>query len=504
MSEAGAIAAFAEHLRRQFAEFRAAEPLIRQQYERAVAAGSVPKGAADRELLERPTRRFMVDGILRGLGWDPDDPSHLAEEARSEGSDGARLYFDYLGLAARTRAPVMLVEAKAYDVKAARRPHGPDLDARDMQELIREALAALKKGDKSLPVIAEWGEWLKDLRTYVLSLGPQGQSTLKRVVITAGRWMTVFEDPVDAFVSVGAPRASRIHCFTSLEDIVERHARIFRLLQRQRLVDTLSLTMPAGEALGILKASEISHAVRGVVVATRASGAARREYPTRSVWPSLVVLSAGRPFAVTDYGAAAVEEPLKSEEFPQFLAKLSAQGAAFEARVLNLLGRPDLLPSHLGVFGGFTEGGAVREAEHSLDDPISEVAADLPSPLGPSRKFVVHTGEPGALPEYVAAAGELWFYKAADPNGSPCAFHSWGAAKQAGVAAPEAHMGASTTSFTESGQTRHCAHDDFRRMRAERCHIDVLETHLCCRACVFLGVCWAVDDARMPCPRDKA
>jgi hypothetical protein len=37
-----------------------------------------------------------------GLDWNPDIPSQVAEEARSWGEDGDRLYFDYRGIAPRT------------------------------------------------------------------------------------------------------------------------------------------------------------------------------------------------------------------------------------------------------------------------------------------------------------------------------------------------------------------------------------------------------------------
>jgi len=113
---------FGAALRKAFETFKSVETLIREQYARDVATGTEPAGADEEDLLERPTRRSLVDGILRGLDWNPDNPARVAEEARSWGDDGDRLYFDYLGVAPLTRAPIVLVEAKGYDVKAARRP----------------------------------------------------------------------------------------------------------------------------------------------------------------------------------------------------------------------------------------------------------------------------------------------------------------------------------------------------------------------------------------------
>jgi hypothetical protein len=505
LSEASDTAAFGEALRRAFERFKRAETLIREQYARDVTAGIEPAGADDEDLLERQTRRFLIDGILRGLDWDPDDPTQVAEEARSWDQAGDRLYFDYLGIAPDTRAPVLLVEAKRYDVRAAHRPRGGDLDARGMAELVSAALADLKSGKTDRAIVAEWAEWLRDLQTYVASIGNSGQATLRRVATTAGRWLIVFEEPVAAFIQPGAPSVDHIHCFVSLEDIVERHGAIFRLLHRQRLVDTLALTMPVGEALAVLAPATISQIFRGVVVVTRETGGSRKSYPTRSIWPSIIAVSSGRLFAITDYQADAAEEPLDEAGFADFLDDLSARGAAFETRLLGLFGRAELRPLALPHFPGFRRGVATRDAGTVSAQPAPGSTAAIRAPgSSPDRALVVHTGEPGGLPEYVVATGEDWFYKTVLATGAECQFHEWPKARDAGVAAKQPQVGHSTTSFTQGGEGRHCAHEELRGMRSPRCHVAVLESHLCCRACIFHSACWADDLARLPCPAKRA
>lgn len=214
MSEEAAIAAFLRELRSAFESFQAEELNIRSQYARDVERGDAPLGADDDELLERPTRRFLIDRMLRALDWNPDDPDQVVEEARSWDPEDERLYFDYLGVTPRTRSPVVLVEAKAYDAGAPRQPRGAQLDARAMAELISGAIADLKSGRRDHPILAEWAEWaewLSDLRAYVASLDALGRSTLRRVVSTAGSWVVVFEEPIDAFTSDGAPNVGLIH-----------------------------------------------------------------------------------------------------------------------------------------------------------------------------------------------------------------------------------------------------------------------------------------------------
>ena len=496
MSEDAAIATFLKALRGAFESFQDDERSIRSQYARDVAQGEAPPGADDDELLERPTRRFLIDRMLRALDWNPDDPAQVVEEARSWDPDGERLYFDYLGVAPQSRAPVVLVEAKAYDAGAPRQPRGAQLDARAMAEVISGAIADLKSGRRDHPILAEWAEWLSDLRTYVASLDPLGRSTLRRVVSTAGRWVVVFEEPVDVFTGDVAPNVGLIHCFVSLNDVLDRHAALFRLLHRPRLVDTLPLALAVPEALKLLKPDQVSSFFRGVVVVTRESGGSRRTYPTRSLWPALIVVSANRPFAIVDYEGQALEDPRDPTKLFDLIGALSANGSAFEARVLRMLGREDLSPRPVVDFPGFPRDLGRRDPGRPDNDPVAIAPGAQADPS--HLKFVIHAG--GRHPEFVVATGQAWFFKDSVPIGVECDFHQWPRARAIGVAASQPLTGKSETSYTESGDVIHCAHEELRGFRGARCKIDVLESHLCCRACTFSPVCWSVDAERLPCP----
>lgn len=497
MSEEVAIAAFRAALRRAFEDFQAEEGRIRGQYARAVLNGEAPAGADDDELLERPTRRFLVDRMLRALDWNPDDPRQVVEEARSWDADDERLYFDYLGLAPETRAPVVLVEAKAYDVGAARQPRGQSLDARGMADLISGALGDLKSGRKDHPILAEWAQWLNDLRTYVGSLDELGRSTLRRVISTAGRWVVVFEEPVDVFIGEGPPNVGLIHCFVSLEDILDGHAALFRLLHRPRLVDTLPLALSPSQALAALNPAAISQIFRGVVTVTRESGGSRRTYPTRSIWPAVIVITSGRPFAIVDDAGATLEDPREPARMAEIIGTLSANGAAFEARLLQMLGRADLAPGSMNEFPSFPLRLGSRKAALPDVAPIAGSANALEC-AADGANFVIHVG--GPYPEYVIAIGEDWFFKTGEPFGPACEFHDWPKARAKGVAAAQPLTGYSETSYTQSGDDIHCAHEELRGLRTARCKIAVLESHLCCRACRFHSICWAEDARRLPCP----
>lgn len=419
MSEAARIADFGTALRKAHTRFKCEAAVIRADYAKNVNAGVAPIGLDIESMLERPTRRFLIDPMLRALDWNPDNPHNLAEESRSWDENEKRLYFDYLGLNHRG-APTLLVEAKGVDSVAPRPARAPNVSRDGMAVLLSEALGDLKAGVAPSAVLAQWMVWLGDLRTYVRSIEPANRTYLRRVVITSGAWLIVFADPVAAFVNSGAPAPSAIHCYTSTEEIVEHHADIFRLLARRRLIDTLPLTMTLGEALQFLHPHALTDAYRGVVVATRISGGVRGEYPTRTVYPALILISGGRAFAVVEYNAKPEEEPRDADGLSAFLSQIAVRGQTYEKRVLEAFGRTDLTPLPVDRYPI-----AIREyeiADQFASVPDSTAALAPPPPLLP--QLVRQTGERNAEHEYLVITGQAGFYKAESPVGSPCDFTS--------------------------------------------------------------------------------
>jgi hypothetical protein len=213
----------------------------------------------------------------------------------------------------------------------------------------------------------------------------------------------------------------------------------------------------------------------------------------------MVLETGSRVFAVTDYENPPAEEPQDNDQFDGFLAQLQNIGDRFEREVLARFGRQELRPSSVADFpraeAGEPPNPALAPAPGSNAAWVEADAPDRP-PL------VRETGERGAADEYLVITGEGWFYKCVAPTGPACDLHSWPSARTLRVAAPEAHMGGLPTSFTASGQTQHCAHRGIQGIRDGRCLMDRIETHLCCRACVFHAVCWTIptDLARLPCP----
>jgi hypothetical protein len=495
MSLAADIAAFQRKLRASIAKFIQEEPSHRAEYERQMASGDATAGRED-DLLERLTRRYLIDPLLRDLGWDPDDPSQLLEEARSWAENGDRLYFDYLGMD-QCRVPVLLVEAKGYDSAAPHAPYKPETTADEMAGNIAAALAALKASKRSAKVVKEWVEWLSDLVIYVRSIPEPQRTALKRVVITAGRWLVIFSNPQDTFLADGTPKPKTIFCYASLDEIVAGATDIFHALYRPRLIDTLPRTMTLDEALVLIPPARITSVSRGVVLATKMVGTIRSEYPKRSVYPAVVLQTGGRSFAVTDYENPPAEEP--KDDLDGFLAQLQVMGERFEAEVLARFGRQDLQRAGIDAFPA----PETEDAPNPVLAPVpGSTAAWVATKGRPKPPLVFETGERGAKDEYLVITGKDWFYKRAAPIGSACDLHSFPGALARRVAAKVAHTGDLPTSFTASGQPQHCAHNAIQGLRDDRCLLDRIETHLCCRSCIFHAVCWTTpeDHRRLPCP----
>lgn len=492
MSDASEVAAFGDALRAALTRFQAEERVIRAEYASRVRPGHAA-APFDEALLERPTRRFLIDPMLRALDWDPDDPASVAEEARAWTANGERLYFDYLGVSRRGQ-PTLLVEAKGADAPRFRPPRVQNVSATQMAVLLSQALFKLKAGE-SPGVLAEWVEWLRELSAYVRSLDSAGRLALKRVVITAGRWLIVFRYPVAAFIEPGEPDAGEIHCYVSVEELVDRHEEIYRLLARRRLIDTLPVTMYLGEALQIVDPSSVSRVFRGVVVATRMSGAIRGQFPTRVVYPALVLLSGGRMFAVVDYDSPPQAEPLDAADMAAFLADIGRRAAAFVHRALTAFNRTELSPSSSAEFPLGVREPIVGSA--FAPEPGSTAAL---APAAPARPQLVRgTGERRAQHEFLVITGQPAFYKAEVPAGPDCGFHSHAFAAKRGVAG-EGRFKRLAGCFTVSADPQNCEHGDLLGARRARCHVAAIESHLCCWTCIFREVCWTAEErARLPC-----
>lgn len=494
MTRVADMASFTASLRSCIEDFRRYEGVLRAQYARA--AGSTATEATQ-QLLERTTRRFLIDRYLRALDWNSDDPTEVIEEARSfNGRD--RLYFDYMGVAREERTPVLIVEAKGLDISPPKKSRDTTVTAAEMASFLAREIAILKGESGPSQATGEWKQYLTDLKTYVESLDAIGRSSVQRLVITSGGWLVVFTAPVRTFVECGLVPTEFIRCFVDVDDVLQRAEEVHDLLHRSRLVDHLRLALTSEEALRWIRPQHVNGCFRCVLVATSAaSGAQRKRYPTRTVYPGLLLQAGGRPFAVIDYDGR-LEEPDEAGGVATFMAKLEARGLVFERRLASFY-ETVLVPQDISQFPGFTL--RVTRSLGFVPPPVTGSTAARLADVPSNSPIYVTPSEPGLSAEYVVATGTDWFYKRSAPVGPACDFHFWKDARRESVASDAGPlMDASALSFTIDGQSSHCAHGDHRAFRQGRCQLLQLESHVCCRSCIFEGICWAQNSPQLPCP----
>jgi hypothetical protein len=238
-----------------------------------------------------------------------------------------------------------------------------------------------------------------------------------------------------------------------------------------------------------------------VLVATsESSGTRRASYPTRAVYPALIVRSGSRWFAIAALNAKRpVEEPRSEDSIADFLKALDRAGTRLEEQVAALFGTA-IEPSPLEDFPGFTQARRTTDPLRGPFEPTPGSTAEMAPAVPALKAFTTVSDE--RMCEFVVVVGTDRFYKTDRQRGPECPFHYWKAAREAAFAEKTHHEGFTTDSFTEDGQERHCAHAGMLSMRPDRCRIRAIETHVCCRVCVFESECWSenADRARIPCP----
>ena len=482
MTEVADYADFHERLRRIYEDFRNQEIRHREPIEGADPEVALP------DILERVTRRFLIDPLLESLDWRLDDPGVVAEEVRSSSADKDRFFFDYLGFAT-DREPALLFEAKAFDVELPRKPRQPAPGTRDMPALLAAAIGAINR-DTASGLVAEWDEYLTDLRGYVRSLAVRGHAELKRVAISSGRWMIVFRDPHGLFDSQ-SPAPDNIDCFDSFEDMMARHGRLYDLLHRRQLVDTLPTVLDIDEVVRLVRPTAVRATSRGVVLFTQDVGAERGRFPARWLQTAFLVDVEGRWFAIVDRRRKHILETGATEKVT---ARLTGDGLALEALVRRWIGR-DVPALDIEAFPGLP---VRRHPVLPGARPVAPLAGSTNAgrPAARTLGFVSYIGTPA---QYLVVTGASFHYKS--DAATACVFHGWLKAREHRVHGPGPVIEQGPASFTEDLGHDHCAHHDHKRDRHGRCHVAEFEQDLCCPACRFSAVCWpGPDGADASCP----
>lgn len=464
----------------------ALEKLIKGFVEAMKPSAAVPYlGASHGDPLEHTTRAEFIDNVLIALGWMlKKSGGEVIEEARIK--DETTLFLDYLGVNPDTRAPQLIVEAKAWS-----KPMVAASDAAAATEdkstsftpvsLIAAAIEHCKAEGaiEASPVTAEWARWIAKLRDYVVGTHTNSGHTVSRAVLTSGRWMVVFTDPGNAFINPGDVNTAGIKIFL-LENYVEQSTTIFDLLAYHKLVDRPPDYIAVSRVHAFLAAGAVKSVHRALWLRRQDGGAHFRIHPQLYLYAAAVVQRVDGVVVTVldDHSENAV--PHDMNEFAGHLAAVQAASDALLEAIKSELGE---LPEVSGVeaFPGFV-----------LPPTIDTIVSVVPPRLGP-KKALLKSYRPRA-DEFLLVTGVAAHFLLQEPTAAPCAGHDWTMCNALGSSkGPGAVLSRSVEpmSFFRSGENHHCAHRVLHDRREERCLVMPFEEFLCCRACVLQCVCWS-------------
>ena len=438
-------------------------------------------------LLEHGTRILFFDRLLTLLGWDLGLGGNVAEEARIKAE--TTRFLDYVGLNDASRAPVLIVEAKAWDKPFVRAGVGKT-QATEKQLLILAIKNLHEKGTKdNSPVVGEWHEYLDQVAGYVRTSRENYSHDVPCAVLASGRWMVIFTSPVRTFID-GDVNEEHFEIFQDGQ-ILENAEKIYHLLNRRRLGGiTPHHIRPTqiGHYLSVKTTAAVYHAV---LVSYASTGAKFfTQIPEIRIYPALLlqrddgtlltVLDGNMSFRMDLDGADEHDVQLLTSH----LTAVSRQAAALLQICSTELGIA-LPPFALTDFPGFQD-------EH------------VGSKLGASgtvKSYVRRTNR--TADEWLIVTGEAPHYLANVPA-VECRFHAWGECRdvghQVGAAAVSTPSTETPRAFFVDGQKYHCAHRQIIDRRAEFCHIAPLDMRTCCNSCSLRSICWsAANLAKLPC-----
>jgi hypothetical protein len=448
-------------------------------------------GAEFRDPLEHTTRRYLIDEMLAGLGWNLSRLTReMVEEARVQ--DDTTLFLDYLGVNPNNRAPLLIVEAKAWakpfvtPSEGASAKLGAKNSPSSWEALIAAAVEHCKAGGEphASPVILEWVGWIHKLHQYVRAVHEQSGHKVKRVAITAGRWAIVFADPFATFVENSAVSTTTIHAFLDHE-VVERSDEIYDYLAQDILVDDPPEFLQPTQLSAYIAGVDAIALFRALWIARRRDGAYFDSFPQINLYPAVIVQRRdGKLIPVVDPRRGRIPMSHRYEDISQHVA-IIAQASDFLLRAVNDELGTAFGASALTSFQGFPVA--------TMLNASAVVAAASPIFIKASA----------TANDFLLATGTSSHYLLPQPTLPLCSGHSWTdchTLREHEPAAPIVVRSFEPASFFTTTEPHHCAHRQVHHRRDPRCHILAFEEFLCCRACTFQQNCWTPAElGRLPC-----
>lgn len=444
--------------------------------------------AKGESLHEHDTRAFFFDRLLQLLGWNLGAGGDVAEEARIKA--GTTNFVDYVGVDQDTRAPVLIVEAKAWD-KPIIKGKGEKRDW-SKPKLIVEAIKHVnaRGGEESSPVTAEWHGHLSQLARYVRTFKEQYGHSVSRAVLSSGQWLLVFTDPVLTFCEAKV-NDQQFRLFESGEYVERAHV-IFQQLARVTVADPAPIHIRPSELVDHVNKENFVAAYHGMLIRYEESGfPTLAQSPRILIYPALIIQrNDDKLFTVIDSEVPVPMQTSRNVNGEEIIGPHLAEVATAAKELLQSCSEEldlSLAPGELADFPGFPT--------------TSVVDASGVAPNKQQKQFVKPVRN--SSENWLAVTGSQTHYLHEIPKVA-CRFNAWAACDAIGRSiGPNAINSPATReprAFFVDGQPHHCAHRTVADRRSARCYIEAIDARTCCSACVYHGSCWSpAEAAKLPC-----
>jgi hypothetical protein len=444
-------------------------------------------GVGDHLPHEHDTRRLFIDRLLALLGWKLGPYGNVIEEARLK-VDTTR-FMDYVGVAEGTQAPLMIVEAKAWDKPyvTARVPGTRETDGDLIVGAIRHMLDNKPACDS--PVVKLWHDYLFQISRYVRDMKTTYGHDTPRAVLASGPWLIVFTDPVTTFVD-GAVSGDHVVIFR-LTTYVQQADKLFDLLHRSVLAKDIPFPLRPAQLTQYVELASINTVFHGLHVHFEKTGSPfHHPQPQILVYPIVVI--------ERDDGVL-ITSMTEHDGFPLAYKKARSEDAEDQDELR--------LDAHLAEVASC--------AKELLSDCAAELGGELTtSPLDRFSGYPSDSKDPnaptllvsrlrGQHDDWLMVTGICTHYLTASPIIPSCRFHSWAACQAIGTGIGKSAISVrslSPRSLFIDQQPHHCAHQGLQDRRTKRCQIMQIDQRTCCQTCVYVSACWAEsENPKLPC-----
>lgn len=426
--------------------------------------------------IEAQARVYIIDPILRELGWTVDEAEEIVVEDGVDALAGDpnqnRRFLDYHGRDSEGFS-LALIEAKRPSFGLPTPEEGP---------ISRHLATALNNIFKNEPpgISPHWGDWLISLKDYVRRVKAQHGNAPKIAAITNGDWFVVFQDVEASFLD-GNCKTEAISVFRDHDDLAQQYELFYSLLSYSYLSENVPPQTPgsigdfvdAGDRVTCTRALEVcyhSHGQRQPIVSVRAAAWVRTK---AGAW---ILFRREEDFDVLDN---------KNDRLTVILTDLADKSD----RLLE---------------------------ELSANNPVDVVEISEFRRLSSNDQFLgmrwkirdsaiafqrTERGEEGEF--HVVATGTAPIHLIEQSGFERCRYHDTGTCARDGHATqPILAASVNPRALFPSGSDYHCAHAIIHRRREAVCFVGAIEKYLCCQKCSLKTICWGEALAGFPCRAD--